>query len=184
MTQWFTADPHYGHKNIIKYCNRPFDTVQDMDETMIDNHNAVVKPDDDVYIVGDFSMGGPEVQSRYLKRLNGRKHLIKGNHDRHPEKATGWTSVADYLELRAEDGTYLVLCHYGMRVWNGSYRGSVQLYGHSHGKLPGNSQSLDIGVDCWDYRPVLWKDIKQRLKTLPKYTPEDYVEDTERLNNG
>lgn len=72
------------------------------------------------------------------------------------------------------DGQPLVLCHYAMRVWNRSHHGTLMLYGHSHSNLLGNSQSLDVGVDAWDMRPVTLREIKNRMATLPPYRSEDH----------
>lgn len=72
------------------------------------------------------------------------------------------------------DGHHIVLCHYGMRLWNRSHWGSLSLFGHSHGRLPGNSQSLDVGVDAWDYRPVTLPEILERMQTLPPFVQEDW----------
>lgn len=172
MSAWFTSDTHFGHKNIIKYSNRPFNSVDEMDEAMIANWNARVKPNDDVYHNGDFAFH--KNPDRYLCRLNGRKHLIIGNHDSDVcINSTYWESTQPYLEL-VVNNTKLVLCHYAMRVWNRSHHGALMLYGHSHGSLPGTNQSLDIGVDCWDYKPVNLFEIMDRMKTLKPYSSGDH----------
>jgi calcineurin-like phosphoesterase family protein len=79
---FFTADHHFGHANIINHCNRPFPTADEMDEALIDNWNVTVKTNDEVYILGDFTMHPAAEAHRYLTRLKGRKYFIKGNHDR------------------------------------------------------------------------------------------------------
>lgn len=81
MTTWFTADLHLKHKNIIEYCNRPYASVWEMNEALIANWNEVVQPEDHIHVVGDFSLDKSAVE-QYLKRLNGRKHLVAGNHDK------------------------------------------------------------------------------------------------------
>ena len=159
MKTWFTADQHFGHANIIKYCERPFPSVHEMDRTMIQRWNERVRTEDTVYHVGDFSF---QNQGNYIHRLNGTKHLIRGNHDHKRMQKNGWASVNDLLFVTVS-GTDIVLCHYGMRVWHKSHRGALHLYGHSHGKLPGTSASLDVGVDCWDFFPVSLEEIKKRL---------------------
>lgn len=175
MTNFYTSDTHFGHPNIIKYTNRPFKDVRDMEDAMVSKWNAVVKPGDSVFHLGDFgfSASGEEI-TRILSRLNGQKFLICGNHDDGKvRKATGWSGVFDYRKVR--DGEDRVMCfHYAMRVWDKSHHGSLHLYGHSHGTLPGTSQSTDVGVDCWDYTPVTLDQIKVRLATLPKFGQEDY----------
>lgn len=186
----YTSDSHWGHRNIIKYSNRidpttgrQFDLtpegVEKMDELMISNWNAVVGPDDDVYHLGDFSMGKTAVPN-IVRRLNGRIHLIWGNHDSEQVRQLDcWASSQPYLEIK-DQGQNIVLCHYAMRVWNKSHHGSIMLYGHSHGTLPGTNQSLDVGADCWNLTPVDFDQIKARLRTLPKYRHDDHHQPRER----
>lgn len=158
MAAWFTSDTHFGHGNIIKHCSRPFASVEEMDETMIARWNERVSHGDTVYHLGDFSLTD---HTPYLQKLNGQKRLVLGNHDnsKFVKKAVGWATVDDILHVTVED-TFLVLCHYAMRVWHRSHHGSLHLYGHSHGKLKGTSRSCDVGVDCWDFRPVSLTEIK------------------------
>ncbi len=183
METYFTSDTHFGHRNIIKYSNRPFpwcgdnncksckqcrEAVEEMDETMINNWNEVVGKHDHIWHLGDYAFA-PEWRMKQIHdRLNGKKHLLLGNHDDHNKMRAIWEHVGSYRELRI-DKTFVVLCHYAMRVWNKSHRGSLMLYGHSHGTLPGTSQSLDVGVDCWDFKPVNLEQIKERMKTLEEY---------------
>lgn len=164
MKVWFTADNHFGHANIIKFCKRPFSNAQEMDREMIRRWNERVAPEDTVRHLGDFSF---QNQGNYIHALNGAKHLIVGNHDHKRMQKVGWASIKD-MDLITVDSTDIVLCHYGLRVWHKSHYGALHFYGHSHGTLPGDSQSLDVGVDCWDFRPVSLDEIKQRLATLPK----------------
>lgn len=172
---WFTSDTHFGHANIIGYCNRPFRSVGEMDAALAANWNAVVMPEDQVWHLGDFCYRGAKSPSSYLARLNGRKHLIWGNHDSAEARdADGWTSSQAMAEI-AVGGRRIVLLHYGMRVWSRSHHGSLHLYGHSHGSLPGDSQSCDVGVDVpeWAYRPVSLTEIERHLRTLPPREPQD-----------
>lgn len=172
---WFTSDTHYGHANILHYCNRPFATVEEMDASLVANWNAVVGPDDDVWHLGDFCMGGAEAAAGYLRRLHGRVHLVWGNHDRSEVRGmTGWASSQAMMEVTVE-GTRIVLLHYAMRVWPCSHHGTLHFYGHSHGTLPGDSQSSDVGVDnpAWGYRPVGLAEIRRHMRTLPERAPPD-----------
>ena len=167
MAVWFTADQHFGHTNIIKHCARPFACADEMDAALITNWNAKIRPSDEVWHLGDLAFRSASNPGSYLERLNGRKHLVWGNHDRNEtRKLAGWTSSQPLAEIVVED-TRLVLCHYAMRVWNRSHYRALHLYGHSHGALPGDRQSLDVGVDCWNFYPVSLADIKQRMETLP-----------------
>ena len=161
---WFTADTHFGHHNVIRYCGRPFLDANSMDERLIENWNAVVKRGDKVWHVGDFAMGGETCVERYLDRLQGSIHLVHGNHDRPAVKAMEhWASSSPFVVTRVE-GQHLVLCHYAMRTWPGVRHGALHLYGHSHGGLPGiPGRSCDVGVDCWDFRPVALEEIRERI---------------------
>ena len=164
---WFTADTHFGHANIIKYCNRPFTSVEEMDEAMIERWNERVKPNDVVWHLGDFAFyKSYEKLEQIFNRLNGNKLLIHGNHDYHNTQRLFWLAQRQ-MDTILFGKQSIVLCHYGMRVWHRSHQGALHLYGHSHGTLPGDSQSLDVGVDCWDFRPANIDEIRARLKTLP-----------------
>lgn len=157
---YFISDTHFGHQNIIKYCNRPFKNAYEMDEALIRNWNETVSQDDMVYHVGDFALGSDP--AKILRRLNGSKILIKGNHDKRPQLAHGWSEIHPYLEITIEK-QFIVLFHYSMRVWNKHHHGSWQLFGHSHGSLPDDptAKSIDVGVDCHNYRPISFEDIRR-----------------------
>lgn len=159
---WFTSDTHFGHARIIELAPRPFSSVDEMDEIMIENWNKLVKPQDFIYHLGDFAFAD---HTPYLDRLNGKKTLILGNHDHsnRVKKAKGWDEIVTLKEMYLPCSTFVVLCHYSMRVWNRSHHGTIHLYGHSHGTLPGDSQSCDVGVDCWELKPVALEQIKERL---------------------
>lgn len=158
---FFTSDCHFGHSNIIDYCNRPFHTVEEMDETIIENWNQVVNPNDTVYHVGDFTFDDP---FKYLKRLKGNIIFLKGNHDafRHPV----FRNAKDRLVLNIEKIT-VVLDHFCMRVWPKSHYNSFHLFGHSHGTLEPIGKSWDVGVDNNDFRPISWEQIKEIMKNRP-----------------
>lgn len=157
----FTSDTHFFHANIIKYSNRPFRHVDEMNETLIANWNAVVAPNDTVWHLGDFAFcKGVEQFKTLLSRLNGTKHSILGNHDRtitnnERELLAGGhlASIQHYAEIRSDKHPMIVLLHYGMRVWNKSHHGSIMLYGHSHGSLPPHGKSVDVGVDSREISP-------------------------------
>ena len=189
MTIWFTADLHYGHAGIINHCKRPFSSVEEMNEILIKNYQELVEPGDDVYILGDFAMRKQD-HERILKRLPGNKHLIIGNHDwnkstkmteSHKELLCSWgyAWVKDTYLLRLrdfngpKDHQYIWLTHYAHRTWPKRNKGSWHLYGHSHGRLvPEIGFSTDVGVDCWDYRPVNLSQIQKlfRLSNPPRCT--------------
>ena len=83
VNTWFTSDFHLGHRNIIRYCNRPFQSTGEMDAAILDNLNSRVQQNDILYFLGDFCMGGPSQAARYRDRVVCRHiHVIEGNHDR------------------------------------------------------------------------------------------------------
>jgi calcineurin-like phosphoesterase family protein len=164
---WFTSDFHLGHFNIIRYCNRPFADTREMNAAILERLNAVVKPDDVLYFLGDFCMGGPKAVAFYRDQIACKTiHFIDGNHDRTARKVpqifTSWSSLA---EIKVGNQG-IVLCHYAMKVWPQHSRGTWQLYGHSHGNLPDDplSLSMDVGVDSHDFRPWHFDEIQAVMK--------------------
>ena len=160
---FFTADQHYGHKRIIEpdYCDRPFESIEEMDEALIANHNAVVKPGDIVFHVGDFALVPRARVQGYIDQLNGNHVFIRGSHDRWLQKSAPYI-----VELKIE-GQQLVLCHYAMRTWRWSHYNSWQLYGHSHGKLEPIGKQWDIGVDNNYFYPVSFDQIVEIMAERP-----------------
>jgi calcineurin-like phosphoesterase family protein len=152
MTIFFTSDTHFGDHRVLNLYPRPFASVAAMDAEMIARWNARVGEDDEVWHLGDFARTAARA-AEILPRLNGRKHLIIGNNDPPPDPANGWASIASYAELPAS-GVDLVLCHYPFRRWKGMDRGSVNLHGHSHGRLKPLPRQFDVGVDVRGFRPV------------------------------
>lgn len=173
---YFSSDYHLGHKNILKYDKRPFEDIDEHDEAIIINHNRVVDKDDDFYFLGDFSFNQSKTEG-YLKRLNGNKFFIKGNHD-NKETIALYKKYGTYLGEFAElkiNGQSITLCHYALKVWNKSHHGSWHLYGHSHGSLPEdeNSLSFDIGINCTNYYPLSFDSVKQRMEKK-EFKPLDH----------
>src|ERR1700759_3002212 len=120
MAVWFTADTHFGHAGALSLYRRPFASVPEMNAAMLERWNAAVRPDDDVWHLGDFAVRtDATAATQLLRALHGRKHLVRGNNDP-PEiiALPEWSSVQTYVELNVE-GTRLVLCHYAFRTWNG-----------------------------------------------------------------
>lgn len=153
MTVFFTADTHFGDHRTINIWRRPFASTAEMDEVLLRRWNEMVGPEDEVWHLGDFARRPADVAG-LLGRLNGRKHLLRGNND--PDAtlaAEGWASTGDYAELEL-DGHRLVLCHYAFRAWNGQHRRAINLHGHSHGRLKPMPLQFDVGVDVHDFAPV------------------------------
>lgn len=155
---FFTSDTHFFHQNVIKFCNRPFDSVEHMNYTMIHNWNSRVRPWDHIWFLGDLSFGKVEETEQILYQLNGIKHLITGNHDRKGRcEKLKWenhfTDQHDYYRLKV-GSTKVVLCHFPFSSWE---RGYFQFHGHLH-TLPNENQGkycqLDVGVDNNQYMPI------------------------------
>jgi len=163
MTIFFTSDLHFGHKNVIKYSNRPFSSVEEMNEELIRRFNSKVKNGDIVYDLGDFAFKNPK---KYLERLNGNIIRIKGSHDSDMKEPR--MLVIRPPELLDEFGNHrsITLCHYAMRTWETSHYGSFHLFGHSHGTLPPYGLSFDVGVDCWNYYPLSLEEVIKKMSTL------------------
>lgn len=160
MTIYVTSDTHFGHANVIKYCNRPWASVDEMNEGIVERWNAIVRPEDTVYHLGDVALN-PKKAIPFLERLNGRKRLIRGNHDHDIEKYLPYFEwVKDYYVLK-DNGMRFILFHYPISSWDGLHRGTVHLHGHSHGShlrsFPASSEDgkrIDAGTDCWGWAPV------------------------------
>ena len=172
---YFTADLHFGHANIIKYCNRPFRTVEEMDETMLANFNAQVGRSDRLFVLGDFAFKAKA--SYYLNRLTCKNvWLIKGNHDHRPTPRDGFTKVIDYhtesYDVGEERKKKIVMFHYPILEWDQWHRGSWHLYGHVHGQRSGKQglhpteYRLDVGVDCHDFKPLCVSEIAWLMGTV------------------
>lgn len=153
MAIYFTSDTHFGDHRTLNIHQRPFGSVPEMDALLAANWNDVVSPNDEVWHLGDFARSAAAVP-KLLSSLNGRKHLVRGNNDPPATLAMdGWASVQDYRELLL-DSRLLILCHYPFRSWNGQHRKSINLHGHSHGRLKPMPRQFDVGVDAWGFRPV------------------------------
>jgi calcineurin-like phosphoesterase family protein len=165
--KFFTSDTHWGHNNIIPYCKRPFSSVEEMDETLITNWNAVVRKSDEVYHLGDFAFRqSREEMDRLLSRLNGNIHLIQGNHDRSSLKNVKRFASFQQIKCVKIGDQQVVLCHYPMRSWPSSHRGSWHLYGHCHGTVPSYGMSFDVGVDSWSFMPVREDAVEAKMEDL------------------
>lgn len=144
METWFISDTHFGHANIIKYCNRPFNNVDEMNKTLTDNWNSVVKPDDLVYHLGDFSFY--EVET-YRKMLNGKIILIRGNHDRKIDDKN-FDEVHDSLEINID--TFKCLLTHKPQITDFDFN----INGHVHDKWIMKNNNVNVGVDQWEFKPI------------------------------
>lgn len=139
---YYISDLHFGHKNSLSFDNRPFTDIEIHDRAIIGNWNDVVSIDDDVYILGDISWHNATKTIEIFKSLNGRKHLIKGNHDskllRNRELQSLFVEICDYKEIPLDNGRGIVLCHYPIPCFKNHYYGWIHLYGHVHNSFEYN----------------------------------------------
>ncbi|MEI8082703.1 MAG: hypothetical protein WCI74_12745 [Actinomycetes bacterium] len=184
MTVWFTADPHFGHFNIIKYCGRPFETVEEMNSDLVGRHNSVVADADTVWIVGDFSLSASAVE--WVGGLNGHKILVPGNHDKcwsgrrggKGAKAKSWYLDAGFEQIIDQPdpmiiaGHSVIINHFPYQRRDSSQpiadtrdverhvetrpvdRGAWLLHGHVHEKWRQQGRMINVGVDAWGGFPV------------------------------
>jgi calcineurin-like phosphoesterase family protein len=165
MATFFTSDTHFADHRVLNLYPRPFTSVAEMNEQLVSRWNASCGADDEIWHLGDFARTAADAAA-ILPRLNGRKHLVVGNNDPSPSLAHGWVSISPYVELE-RDGVFLVLCHYPFRSWNRQHRGSLNLHGHSHGRLKPLLRQFDVGVDVRDYRPIGLDALLPRLRGTP-----------------
>src|SRR4030042_2444565 len=181
MRTFLTGDHHFGHANIIKYCNRPYSNVREMDDELIGIWNGQIAPDDEVYYLGDFTLGNNELAAYYFAHLNGKIRVL-GNKWHHDKRwldqlefpgYSGFNSKSSfgvYLEFPVvvldevginEDGNLIpaVLCHYAFEIWDRKHYGALHFHGHSHGELHQVHNRLHVGIDnafklTGEYRPL------------------------------
>lgn len=179
---FLSGDHHFFHKNIIKICNRPFTNVHEMNKCMVDNWNSVVKEDDMVFYLGDFSFGGRNVTQAILERLNGKKFICIGDHDQIISRKcrSYFEAVEDMIFLTVESQGKLYeifMMHWLCKTWPKSHYGSWHCHGHSHSGMNEYAQKegevLDVGVDNISkyksdfYGPISFEEIQKIMVTRP-----------------
>jgi len=187
---YFFADPHWGHANIIQYENRPFSCIEEMDETLIERYNAVVKPDQACLWVGDAFLMPFEAAAETMKRLNGQKVLILGNHDRSITSMGKLGFISVNKELTFSIGnTPVRVNHYPYwrdqldqfysqqgfksekiekikKKYPPRIEGEILIHGHIHGTQRRYENMINVGVDAWDYSPVPIEEIEELIKEI------------------
>jgi calcineurin-like phosphoesterase family protein len=165
---YFTSDTHFYHSNIINLGKRPFADLDEMHSVLIRNWNSLVSDRDEIYILGDFIHKGDGRQANaILKKLKGKKYLIRGNHDKYiddedfDQSAFEW--VKDYFVFKHNKRKF-VLCHYPILEWDGYFSDAIHLYGHVHNSRKDPAQAkrlevlgnraLNVGVDVNDFFPI------------------------------
>ena len=168
------SDTHFCQKSIIPYCKRPFSSIDEMNETLIQKWNEIVKPGDLIYHLGDFTWHGTVARIQKLcDRLNGKKILIFGNHDdKNALKNSGCFKECYHYFSFKFNGIPVILSHFPFYSWDGSHRGNVMLHGHVHQtKIKLNGKHFNVGVcNSPTYSPFTIEDIlkvtdKQQLGT-------------------
>lgn len=163
--KFYTSDLHFGHHNILRYENRPFQSVEEMNDNLINNWNRKVSKGDEVYIIGDFGLLGGRQANSILDRLNGRKYLIKGNHDHFIRDRefdrSKFVWIRDYASIK--DGeTVICMFHYPIAVWDRQHHGALHFYGHVHSNTDNHhplllelgDNAFNVGCDVHSYEPV------------------------------
>jgi calcineurin-like phosphoesterase family protein len=152
MKIFFTGCTHFGHENIIRLCNRPFSSVEDMDEQLTERWNKTVGKDDLVYHHGDFAFRGRQDNVQILKRLNGKITLLQGNHD-----PVIW---GQHIHEYKANKKLIVMCHYPIEEWNGYFRGAIHTHCHTHKpNLVSAPRRFNVGVDSCNYTPISLEEI-------------------------
>lgn len=172
----FSSDHHFDHANIIGFCDRPFETTEEMNEAMIERWNAQVAEHDEVWILGDLCMGKLPDSLQYVSRLNGHKILLPGNHDYCWPGKKGWRKWATRYVLAGIDevldtntvqltvaGQQVLACHFPYRgdhyaerfaEYRPEDRGMSLLHGHIHEKWKVLDNQINVGVDVWNFYPA------------------------------
>jgi len=175
---WFTSDTHFGHENIIQFCNRPFKNAAEMNAELIRRWNQTVPEYGIIFHLGDFAHGNASLWNDILSQLHGTKYLILGNHDMKSLRQgyMGWfQDVSQQMAIRV-GGQRIVLNHNPFLCYGGSYRDVWQLFGHVHSG-PASHTGLDhprlkmlfplqydVGVDNNDYRPISFAEVKAKIE--------------------
>lgn len=171
---FFTSDHHFGHTNIINFCNRPFNNAEEMNEKLIENWNSVVFNGDTVFHLGDFAYRNSKAIEKYRNKLNGNIILIKGNHDCENNRQIQhlFDQIYDYLEIDVRDDDapkdwqHIVLSHYPFLSWNKAFYGSWMFHGHTHNNPMDykHPRLINCCVENWQYTPISYDQIKQKIK--------------------
>lgn len=175
---WFTSDTHFGHENIIRFCNRPFINAAEMNAELIRRWRETVPDDGIIFHLGDFAHGSSRLWNDILNALPGHKYLILGNHDMKAIRQ-GFMShfelVTQQMTIRV-GGQAIVLNHNPFLCYGGSYRDVWQLFGHVHSGPTSHTgldhprlkmlfpRQYDVGVDNNDYRPISFADVKAKIE--------------------
>lgn len=181
---WVTADTHFGEAEAISMFGRPFPDPDAMDEALVDAINASVGRRDELLHLGDFCGPNPEgrrPQIAHAARMRARIRcrrvcLVRGNHDPVSRRfAALFDRVDDLRSWRAGPEELRVnACHWPLRLWRGQFKGALLLHGHAHGGLPAAGRSIDVGVDCWQWKPVPFDELLAWASRIACHAPDGW----------
>lgn len=162
MKIWITSDLHLNHENIIKYCNRPFNSIEEMNNTLIDNWNNVVAPEDVIICLGDFCLGQKSNVEKFVSRLNGNKLLVIGNHDRATEefyRTAGFRKAVKKMDAMIYKDVPILFSHCPVELKEDG--NVVNIHGHLHwkDKKDIDDRHFDASADRLNFTPILLDDI-------------------------
>jgi len=161
---YFIADTHHHHKNVIRFDNRPFSNIYEMDNAIIANWNSIVKPNDTVYHLGDVAMSGKQQAKAIVDKLVGKIILISGNHDKKcASKLSRFETIKDMDVIYYKEFS-IHLCHYPIESWFRKNHNQYHLHGHSHGKAQILKNRLDMFCGNWNYTPVSIETIFEKFQ--------------------
>lgn len=166
MKTFVIADPHFGHKNIIQYCNRPFESTSEMDKALIDNWNKTVSNDDIIWVLGDFALASRDYTKSIIKSLRGRKRLILGNHDRYSQewyREAGFEFVSPYPILIEN---FIILSHAPLEFLNENCP-FFNIYGHVHNDpryLDLTKNGACVSIERTEYKPIELEELKNKWR--------------------
>ncbi len=168
---YFTSDLHLGHKNIIKYSNRPYKSIEEMDHDIVSKLFAKVKHGDTLYILGDIAFSINSLNLFVESKPKGINiHLILGGHDKNisTKYYKHFSSVSELKTIKINNQK-IVLCHYFMGTWDCSHYGAWQLYGHTHYDISKRhvGKQMNICVDLHNYYPVSFDEVNNYMKSQP-----------------
>ena len=169
---YYIADTHFGHGPVLKFDNRPFETIEENDRVLIENWNARVTDKDHIYILGDFAYRNEKPEEWYLERLKGIKHLIIGNHDKKllkNEVAMKYFESVDKMMHVSDSGNQICICHYPLAEWNGFYKGHFHIFGHIHNHdddtakfMSTRKNAFNAGCMIHDFMPITFTELKAK----------------------
>lgn len=171
---YFWSDTHFLHSACIAYCNRPYSTVEEMTNDLVDRWNSVVSSKDTIWHLGDFGFKNGAALEEIFRMLNGHKCLTVGNHDERNRNVMRlpWERVERLVTIR-DSGARAEACHYALETWNRAARGALMIHGHSHGNLKRVvPHRFDVGVDVRPF-PVSFERLLQEA-AQQQYDPGDH----------